>query len=102
MHCVEYKFRKAVTGMISLNSRVLLAVSGGPDSIVLLHLFKKLSLENSNIKLAIAHLNHLYRWEDSNNYSAFVVELGKKTKLDPFVETIDVSLLINNTNTSFQ
>ena len=102
MHCVEYKFRKAVTGMISLNSRVLVAVSGGPDSIVLLHLFKKLSLENSNIKLAIAHLNHLSRGEDSNKDSVFVVELGKKTKLDTFVEAIDVSLLRKNTNTSFQ
>jgi tRNA(Ile)-lysidine synthase len=102
MHCVEYKFRKAVTGMISLNSRVLVAVSGGPDSIVLLHLFKKLSLENPNIKLAIAHLNHLSRGEDSNKDSVFVVELGKKTKLDTFVEAIDVSLLRKNTNTSFQ
>ena len=102
MHCVEYKFRKAVTSMISLNSRVLVAVSGGPDSIVLLHLFKKLSLENSNIKLAIAHLNHLSRGEDSNKDSVFVVELGKKTKLDTFVEAIDVSLLRKNTNTSFQ
>jgi tRNA(Ile)-lysidine synthase len=102
MHCVEYKFRKAVTDMISLNSRVLVAVSGGPDSIVLLHLFKKLSLENSNIKLAIAHLNHLSRGEDSNKDSVFVVELGKKTKLDTFVEAIDVSLLRKNTNTSFQ
>ena len=102
MHCVEYKFRKAVTGMISLNSRVLVAVSGGPDSIVLLHLFKKISLENPNIKLAIAHLNHLSRGEDSNKDSVFVVELGKKTKLDTFVEAIDVSLLRNNTNTSFQ
>jgi tRNA(Ile)-lysidine synthase len=99
---VEYKFRKAVTGMISLNSRVLVAVSGGPDSIVLLHLFKKLSLENPNIKLAIAHLNHLSRGEDSNKDSVFVVELGKKTKLDTFVEAIDVSLLRKNTNTSFQ
>jgi tRNA(Ile)-lysidine synthase len=102
MHCVEYKFRKAVTDMISLNSRVLVAVSGGPDSIVLLHLFKKLSLENPNIKLAIAHLNHLSRGEDSNKDSVFVVELGKKTKLDTFVEAIDVSLLRKNTNTSFQ
>tara|TARA_B110000263_G_scaffold235687_1_gene234350 strand:- start:484 stop:1869 length:1386 start_codon:yes stop_codon:yes gene_type:complete len=88
--------------MISLNSRVLVAVSGGPDSIVLLHLFKKLSLENPNIKLAIAHLNHLSRGEDSNKDSVFVVELGKKTKLDTFVEAIDVSLLRKNTNTSFQ
>jgi len=102
MHCVEYKFRKAVKGMISLGGRVLVAVSGGPDSVVLLHLFKKISLENSNIKLAIAHLNHLSRGEDSNKDSVFVVELGKKIKLDIFVEEIDVSLLRKNINTSFQ
>jgi tRNA(Ile)-lysidine synthase len=88
--------------MVSLSSRVLIAVSGGPDSVVLLHLFKKLSLENSNIKLAIAHLNHLSRGEDSNKDSVFVVELGKKIKLETFVEEIDVSLLRKNINTSFQ
>jgi tRNA(Ile)-lysidine synthase len=88
--------------MVSLDSRVLVAVSGGPDSVVLLHLFKKISLENLNIKLAIAHLNHLSRGEDSNNDSVFVAELGKNIKLNTFIEEIDVSLLRNNTNTSFQ
>jgi tRNA(Ile)-lysidine synthase len=88
--------------MASLSSRVLVAVSGGPDSIVLLHLFKKISLENSNLKLGIAHLNHLSRGEDSNKDSVFVVELGKTIKLDTFVEEIDVSLLQKNINTSFQ
>ena len=102
MHCVEYKFRKAVKDMLSLDSRVLVAVSGGPDSVVLLHLFKKISLENLNIKLAIAHLNHLSRGEDSNKDSIFVAKLGKKIKLNTFVEAIDVSLLCENENTSFQ
>ena len=88
--------------MLSLGGRVLVAVSGGPDSVVLLHLFKKISLENSNIKLAIAHLNHLSRGENSDKDSVFVVELGKKIKLDTFVEAIDVSLLNKNLNTSFQ
>jgi tRNA(Ile)-lysidine synthase len=102
MHCVEYKFRKAVKDMVSSDSRILVAVSGGPDSVVLLHLFKKISLENSNLKLAVAHLNHLSRGEDSNKDAVFVVELGRKIKLDTFVEEIDVSLLRKNTNTSFQ
>jgi len=88
--------------MVSLGSRVLVAVSGGSDSVVLLHLFKKLSLEDLNIKLAIAHLNHLSRGEDSNKDAVFVVELGKKIGLDTFVEAIDVSLLRKDTNTSFQ
>jgi tRNA(Ile)-lysidine synthase len=102
MHCVEYKFRKAVKSMIPLGGRVLVAVSGGPDSVVLLHLFKKISLENSNIKLAIAHLNHLSRRENSYRDSVFVVDLGKKIKIDTFVEEIDVSLLKKNISTSFQ
>ena len=102
MHCVEYKFRRAVKGLNLLGSRVLVAVSGGPDSVVLLHLFKKISLETSGVKLAIAHLNHLSRGESSNNDSVFVAELGKSIKLDTFVEEIDVPLLRKNINSSFQ
>lgn len=48
--------------MIHSGESVLLGVSGGPDSLALLHLFKELAPEFS-LKLAVAHLNHGLRKE---------------------------------------
>ena len=83
MHCVEDKFRRSISRMVSPGDRILIAVSGGVDSVVMLHLFNKLRLEVSSFSLAVAHLNHLARGEDSNRDEDFVSNLcqkrGKKT-----------------------
>ena len=102
MHCVENKFRRATDSMISSGNRILVAVSGGPDSVALLHLLNKLKLQSSSIFLAIAHLNHLARGEDSNKDEEFVVTLGKTMNLQTFVEKIDIILLGKTMKTSFQ
>ena len=102
MHCIEYKFRRLIGQMVSSGDRILIAVSGGLDSVVMLHLFNRLKLESSDFSLAIAHLNHLTRGVDSNRDEDFVVQLGKELSLETFVEEIDVSALNHNTNTSFQ
>ena len=102
MHCVEYKFRKAINYMVSSRNRILVAVSGGPDSLVLLHLLNKVKLESSNIFIAIAHLNHLSRGADSNKDSDFVAKLGKTLNLETFIEEIDINSLCKSMNTSFQ
>jgi tRNA(Ile)-lysidine synthetase-like protein len=44
------------------NDRILLAVSGGVDSMVLLHLFQ-LAAAKDNLKLAVAHIDHQIRPE---------------------------------------
>lgn len=48
------------------NSRVLLAVSGGADSIALLHLFKMIQ-KKSHLELAVAHVNHQLRKESDSD-----------------------------------
>ena len=102
MHSVEEKFKKAMSRMISSERRILVAVSGGPDSVVLLHLLNKYQLEASNLTLAIAHLNHLSRGMDSKKDSDFVVRLGRALKIETFVENVDVALLGDKMKTSFQ
>lgn len=61
------------------NDKVILAVSGGVDSVVLLHLMKKLS-ESEGITLIVAHVNHHLRSE-SNAEEKFVEELAKAYQL---------------------
>jgi len=59
--------------LLSPHDRVLIAVSGGLDSMVLLHLMKQLDVE-----VAVAHCNFQLRDEDSDQDEAFVrVYCGK-------------------------
>jgi len=46
--------------LVSSQQRLLIAVSGGPDSVCLLHILVKLR-EELGIRLHIAHLNHQLR-----------------------------------------
>ena len=102
MHPVEKKFQKSMTSITPLGGRILVAVSGGPDSVLLLYLLNRYALEMSNITLAIGHLNHLSRGIDSNKDSDFVVKLGRALKIETFIENIDVGVFKEEMKTSFQ
>ena len=102
MHPVERKFQKVMSQVMPSENRVLVAVSGGPDSVVLLHLLNEYKIELSSCALAIAHLNHLSRGVDSNKDSDFVVGLGKALGIETFVEDVDVALLSSKKKASFQ
>jgi len=57
--------------MVQGGERVLVAVSGGPDSVGLLHLLCGLS-DELGIELAVAHLNHQLRGEQADQDEAYV------------------------------
>lgn len=61
------------------NQRVGLAVSGGIDSMVMLHLFNKYR-EEKNIDLYVLHYNHHWR-KESNNDAKFLRNYCKKNKI---------------------
>lgn len=63
-----------------MESKLLLAVSGGLDSMVLLHLCK-----SSGCNFAVAHCNFNLRGEESNQDEKFVVEVCKKLEVAAFV-----------------
>ena len=48
--------------ILSLDSTVVVGVSGGPDSMCLLHLLCDLK-EQLNLKIIVAHMNHKVRKE---------------------------------------
>lgn len=68
-------------GLIVRGDKILIGVSGGPDSLTLLYLLKSLSKE-LNLKLHIAHLDHQLRKESSKD-KEFVEKLSAKLKI-PF------------------
>lgn len=74
--------------MINKSDFVLVALSGGPDSIALLEFFRTIKSE-FNLKLACFHLNHLLRGKESDADEKFVVDFCKKNKIQLIVEHID-------------
>ena len=58
------------------SKKLLLAVSGGLDSMVLLHLCKQ------DREIAIVHCNFGLRGAESNEETAFVVQCAKEVNID--------------------
>jgi tRNA(Ile)-lysidine synthase len=61
--------------LITPGSRVVVGVSGGPDSVTLLHVLKRLS-GPLDITLHVAHLHHGIREADADEDEAFVTQLA--------------------------
>ena len=70
-------------------SPVLVAVSGGPDSVCLLHILFKLR-DELGIELHVAHLNHQLRGADSEADARYVAELAHRLGIPAAVERRDV------------
>jgi tRNA(Ile)-lysidine synthase len=68
---------------------VLLAISGGRDSVALLHLMREAGFTN----LILCHLNHGLRGMESTGDAAFVRRLAKKCELKCEIEEEDVAAL---------
>ena len=75
--------------MICSGERVLAAVSGGPDSVALLHSLFSVR-ERMGISLLVAHLNHSFRGLESDADADFVRSLADDLGLECIVEKIDV------------
>jgi len=68
--------------MISSGDSVLLGVSGGPDSVALLHLLDELK-RSLDFTLAVAHFDHGIRGEEGRGDAVFTQELAARLEI-PF------------------
>jgi len=66
--------------LVSPGDHILVAVSGGPDSVALVAALSKLR-KRLEIELAVAHLNHGLRGKEADEDERFVRELAKRRKL---------------------
>ena len=69
------------------NETVVIATSGGPDSMVLLHILNNLKQE-LNLKIICAHVNHKLR-EESDDEEEMVKEYCKKNDISCEILTIE-------------
>lgn len=54
---------------------IIVAVSGGPDSVALLHVLRELSIED-RLTIVCAHVNHGFRGEESDKEAEFVRDIA--------------------------
>lgn len=85
------KVRQTIERYQMLNSgdRVLIGVSGGPDSMALFHVLYELSHELS-ISFGIAHVNHMLRGMDADQDARFVSQLANTYQIPYFEKKIDI------------
>lgn len=87
--------------MIEKDDKVLVAVSGGADSVCLLHILYVLS-ENMGFKVGVAHLNHKIRGEEADADERFVETLARKLNIEYFVKRVEVETLARNKNVTVE
>lgn len=83
--------------LIKSNTKILLTVSGGADSVVMLDLFSKTKYD-----FAIAHCNFQLRGTESNEEELFVSKLAKKYKVPFFVKKFDTKKHIKEHGSNVQ
>ncbi len=91
---VLYKVRQTIDrfDLLSPGQTVVVGVSGGPDSLCLLHVLHRLS-EAYRIALHVAHLDHRMRGREAEEDAVFVADLAAQWGLPVTVEAYDVPAL---------
>lgn len=79
------------------DDRLLLAVSGGCDSVVMLH-----ALHHMGLKLAVAHCNFQLRGEESDGDQEFVEELCRNLRIPCHTHRFDTRTLARQEGISIQ
>ena len=97
---MERKILKTIEkyDLIKNGDKVVLAVSGGPDSIFMLDILNKIRKEESfNLKydIVVCHVNHLIR-EEATEDENYVKNFCEKNNIQCFIKRIDVKEIANN------
>jgi len=79
------------------NSRIVIAISGGIDSVALAHLCHKL-----NFDFALAHCNFNLRGKESDADEDFVLDLGEQLDVEVFVQNFDTETYAEENKCSIQ
>jgi tRNA(Ile)-lysidine synthase len=77
--------------MLASGDRVAVAVSGGPDSVCLLHVLLELAPRLGVTVAAVAHLNHKLRGEASEEDERFVAEMASRAGVPFLCERVKVA-----------
>ena len=83
--------------LIENGDKIMLGVSGGPDSMCMLNILKDLqntNLKKLNYEIIVAHVNHMIR-EESIEDEKYVEEYCKKNNIEFYSKSIDIPKIVN-------
>ncbi len=94
-----YQFKNYISKnhLFNLKDKLLLAVSGGVDSVVLCEL-----CQQAGYTFIIAHCNFQLRGEESNKDEEYVKELAKKYNVEIFVKHFETKLIAQQQKKSIE
>lgn len=87
--------------MISPHDLVIAGVSGGPDSLTMLHLLKELQAE-LDFRIHVAHVDHSFRGQEAEEEARWVEETAKKWGLSSTVIKVNVAEIAKEKGISSQ
>lgn len=92
-------FQNQVNNNLSFlnESKIIIAISGGLDSVVLTHLCHQL-----NLNIALAHCNFNLRGKESDVDENFVLQLAEDLNLEVFIEKFDTEYFAKQNKLSIQ
>lgn len=75
--------------LIDRGDKIVVAISGGPDSVCLLHVLHSL-MNEFKLELFAAHLNHNFRGIDAQMDAQYVAKFCEELNIISFVKSMDV------------
>lgn len=87
--------------LIKAEDKILVALSGGPDSVCMLHILYKLK-DMLNIELGAIHINHMLRGDESDKDEKYIGNLCSELGINYYVKRIDIECVANDTNVSLE
>ncbi len=88
-------------GLLPYSSQVVVGVSGGPDSVALLHILYRLK-SVLNLKLWVAHLNHKLRPGEAEREASWTKRFASKLGIAVISDSFDVPLLAKKKGLSIE
>ena len=88
--------------LIPQGGRVIAAVSGGSDSVALLHLLEQLSGPDTFELVGLVHLNHQLRERLSDEDEQFCRRLASRLEQPIYVERVDIRSRAHTLQTSIE
>jgi len=87
--------------LIENNDTIVVGFSGGPDSVFLVEMLKKLQ-DFFKFKIYLVHINHLLRGEDADADESFSYDYAKRNNLEIFVKRTPIKEIAKKTGKTLE
>jgi len=88
-------------GLIKKGERVLVGLSGGPDSVFLLHILNKFK-KMFGVEISAVHINHCLRGEESDGDEEFSKNFCRELKIQIYVKRVAVLEIVKEERVSIE